>query len=75
MAEVMTQPYPWPYDGQLVPARLAMLVIAGPPVPGRSPQLDAIAVMADIVCAAGGLVIEVLTNEPRPYRTGAVGAA
>lgn len=75
MAEVMTEPYPWPYDGQLVPARLAMLVIAGPPVPGRPQQLDAIADLAQIVCAAGGLVIEVLTSEPRPSRTGAVGLA
>ena len=71
----MTQPYPWPYGGQLDPARLAMLVIAGPPVPGRPSQLGAMADLAQIVCAAGGLVVEVLTSEPRPSRTGAVGAA
>jgi isochorismate hydrolase len=52
-----------------------MLVIAGPPVPGRPPELDATADLAQIVCAAGGLVIEVLTSEPRPSRTGAVAKA
>ena len=71
----MTNPYPWPYDGQLVPARLAMLVIAGPPVPGRPAVLDAMAALAEIVVAAGGLLVEVLTTEPRPGRAGAVSAA
>ncbi|MDX6257072.1 MAG: biuret amidohydrolase [Frankiales bacterium] len=75
MAEVMTDPYPWPYDGLLVPARLAMLVIVGPPVSGRPTELDKVAELAQIVCTAGGLLIEVLTAEPRPGRTGAVPAA
>jgi hypothetical protein len=68
----VTEPYPWPYDGQLEPARLAMLVIAGPPVPGNPPELAALAELAEIVCATGGLVLEVLTSDPRPTRPAAV---
>lgn len=68
----MTEPYPWPYDGRLDPARLAMLVIAGPPVPGSPPELSALAELARMVCAAGGLTVEVLVSDPRPGRPGAL---
>ena len=71
----VTEPYPWPYDGQLVPARLAMVVIAGPPVPAGRPSSTLTAELAEIVCAAGGLVDRGAHRRAAPVPYGSVAQA
>jgi nicotinamidase-related amidase len=61
-----TTPYAWPYDGNLVPARSALLVVTprvGPGVQGTvvASRVDAIARQ---LTAVGGTVIQVVTVPP-----------
>lgn len=61
-----TTPYSWPYDGNLVPARTALLVVTpsvGPAVEGTQ-VAGAVAAIARQLKAVGGTVIQVVTLPP-----------
>ncbi|WP_326640691.1 cysteine hydrolase [Streptosporangium sp. NBC_01755] len=62
-----TTPYPWPWDGGLDPARLALLVVACPLHPGRERPTDAdhpAETLAAAVRRAGGRVLSVGVRPP-----------
>jgi nicotinamidase-related amidase len=77
-------PYPWPYDGDLLPSRLALVVVLagagaegaddGPPGPDPhvDPVLDRIALLAGATQEGGGVVVEVTTTPPSPAAGGPV---
>jgi nicotinamidase-related amidase len=64
-----TSPYPWPYDGHLVPARLA-LVIAGADEQwlgrsrGAAPVAERLIRLSEAVRGSGGLVVHVHHDRP-----------
>lgn len=66
-----TTPYPWPYDGDLSPGRLA-LVVAGwdtrwhAAAAGAGALCGAIATLAATVSGAGGLVVTISHGGRRP---------
>jgi nicotinamidase-related amidase len=71
-----TTPYPWPWDGGLDPARLALLAVgcAGPEAagpwypPGGDEVAQRIALLAGIVRRAGGLILAVEVQAPAAPR-------
>src|SRR3954451_9682614 len=59
-----TEPYVWPYDGRLDPARLALVIAGSDPgwrarSAGRAAGDEALTALAGAVRAAGGLVVHV----------------
>lgn len=60
-----SRPYPWPWDGHIDPASLALLVIRAPgSAPAAAVPLDRIGALADLLERAGGTVIHVVTHAP-----------
>ncbi|WP_183095115.1 cysteine hydrolase family protein [Nocardioides stalactiti] len=62
-----TTPYPWPWDGRLDPARLALVAVSprtsGEDVPDRE-LWQVVRATAMRVRAAGGVVVQVTTTPP-----------
>jgi hypothetical protein len=60
-----SRPYPWPWDGRIDPASLALLVIQAPgSAPAATVPLDTIGALAELLERAGGTVIQVVTHAP-----------
>lgn len=57
-----TTPYAWPYDAGFAPDRTALLVVLGDDAPGVP---VAVASLADLLRAEGGVVVSVTTAPPR----------
>ncbi len=72
-----TTPYPWPYDGDLSPGRLA-LVVAGwdtrwhAAAAGADPVCGAVAPLAATIAGVGGLVVTISHGGRRPTAGGPV---
>ncbi|MEV5409567.1 isochorismatase family cysteine hydrolase [Thermopolyspora sp. NPDC052614] len=64
-----TTPYPWPWDGGLDPARLALLAVSCPGGPAEEDDIaQRIALLAGIVRRAGGLVLAIEVQAPAAAR-------
>ncbi len=70
-----TRPYAWPWNGELLPDSLALVVVQAPQVPPAGPWRAALSRLSLSVQAAGGLVVEVMASAPATARRGAHDAA
>ncbi len=71
-----TTPYPWPFDGDLDPARTALVVVvaADERLEHRAPERRGLEALATALRDAGGWVLA-CTTRPAPHRGGAGPAA
>lgn len=59
-----TRPYAWPWDGEMRPDSLALVVVQAPEAPPDGEWRTALTGLSRAVRAADGLVIEVQTSAP-----------
>lgn len=63
-----TRPYAWPWNGELLPDSLALVVVQAPQTPPDGTWRAALSLLSASVQAAGGLVVEVMTSAPATAR-------